>query len=179
MVLLSLTPRAILSEGWCSVRPSTKQSLPITSAQVFLGRPWPPPGLCTWTFFSQPFILYSSASHLFSHIYLTNKRILNKHKPDHIVCLYTYCYEWCRKYMVWEVFDSFIFVVFPLCKLYTTASFLMIYFIVVIINFTNMLIPWLSHLNYRNRRLNWRGSTSYLKLPCFKLNNHLHHELVE
>ena len=51
--LLSLPLQAFLSDGW--VRPSARQSISITSVQVFLGRPppRPPVGLSFWTFFNQ------------------------------------------------------------------------------------------------------------------------------
>ena len=52
---ISLPLHAFLSEGWVSVRPSAKQSMSITSVQVFWGRSQlrPPMGLRVWTFFSQ------------------------------------------------------------------------------------------------------------------------------
>ena len=54
--LLSLHLQAFLSEVCVSVSPSARQPMPITSVQVFLGRPRqrPPVGLGFWTALSQP-----------------------------------------------------------------------------------------------------------------------------
>ena len=74
--VLSLPLQAFLSDRWVSVRPSSRQSMSITSVQVFLGwpRPRPPAGLSFWTFFNQPSLLSTWPCHLSGRVWSTFAR---------------------------------------------------------------------------------------------------------
>ena len=67
--------QAFLLERLVSTRPSTRQYMPFTALQVFLGWPRPPVGFNFWTFFSQPLPCSTWPYHLSQQMWSTFARL--------------------------------------------------------------------------------------------------------